>query len=130
MPRLMGSGPGPSKPIPIRLGEEELAFYKRKANEAGRPLATYLALLLKEGVIAESAAEIEERLRRVVTDAAALMSRPASMAIPEELLMSIFLSEALLTKIVEQRNPQELYDAQSTAKRKAASIKGDKHGRT
>jgi len=128
MPRLKGSGPGPSKPIPIRLGEEELAFYKRKANEAGRPLATYLALLLKEGVIAESAAEIETRLRRVVNEAAALMTRPATASLPEEALLSIFTAEALLTAIVEQRDTQKLYEAQAAAKRKVAAIKGGKNG--
>lgn len=128
MPRLKGSGPGPSKPIPIRLGDEELAFYKRKANEAGRPLATYLALLLKEGVIAESAAEIEERLRRVVHEAAALTGRPASGGIPDEVLVSIFTSEALLSAIVEQRDTQKLYEAQTAAKRKAAALKGAKNG--
>lgn len=128
MPRLKGSGPGPSKPIPIRLGNDELAFYKRKANEAGRPLATYLALLLKEGVIAESAAEIEARLREVLADIGSGQSQANGVALPEQLILSVFTSEALLASIVEQRDPKALYAAQDAAKRKLGAMKGSRNG--
>jgi len=128
MPRLKGTGKGPSKPIPIRLGEEELAFYRRKANEAGRPLATHLALLLKEGVIAESAADIEARLRGVLNDVANLTPRSAPAALPDEVIVAVFTAEALLAAIVEQRDTQALYDAQAAAKRKLAALKGVKNG--
>lgn len=128
MPRLKGTGKGPTKPIPIRLGEDELAFYRRKANEAGRPLATHLALLLKEGVIAESAADIEARLRSVISDAASLIPRNPPAALPDEALVALFTAEALLAAIVEQRDTQALYDAQAAAKRKVAALKGAKNG--
>ena len=42
---------------------------------------------------------------------------------PEEAWKSMFLTEALVTRIVESRNPQDLYDAQLAANKKVQTLK-------
>ncbi len=112
MPRLKGTGKGPSERMNIRLDEETAGFYRSKANEHGISVSEFLRQMLVQGVIAENIQEIEERLRESVAEIRCAQSG----AIPEELLLSLFTSEALLTAIVEARDPQQLYEAQDRAK--------------
>lgn len=115
MPRLKGTGRGPSERMNIRLDEETAGFYRSKANEHGITVSEFLRQMLVQGVIAENVHEIEERLRAAVAEIRN-SGTAARAALPEELLLAIFTSEALLTAIVEARDPRQLYEAQDRAK--------------
>lgn len=81
-------------------------------------LSEFLRQMIVQGVIAENVREIETRLQHTV-DEICTRAQPASATVlPENVLLSLFTSEALLTVIVEERNPQKLYEAQEMAKRK------------
>ena len=124
MPRLKGHGKGPSDRINIRLDGPVGAFYRSKANEHGLRVSDYLRGLLTQGVITENVQEIEQRLRALIGEIAAAGDRAGGGAIPDALLLSVLTSEALLSKIVEQRDTQELYAAQEVAKARLLRIKG------
>lgn len=115
MARPRGTGKGLNKPITIRLPPDEEAFYRRRASEHGISLSAFLTKTLVAGVIADNMLEFEERI-------AALMAKiPASLPssgerVPDEIALSVFTSEALLTAIVERQDPQILYAAQDAAK--------------
>lgn len=118
MPKLKGSGKGPSPVTPIRLPEEEREFYKRKAQEAGLSLSAYLSQLLVKGVIAENVMDIEERLRQLIHEITPNSPVGGGPQLPDNALLSLFTCENLLTAIVEARDPQQLYAAQDKAKAK------------
>lgn len=123
MPRAKGSGIGASTPVTVRLGADELAFFRREANLHGRPLATHIAMLLSEGVITQRVIEIESRLEALIRRFPDGLSSAAALPIPDELLFSVFVAEAMLVAIVEQRDTQALYAAQQVARRKVAALK-------
>ncbi len=116
MPRLKGTGRGPSERMNIRLDEETAGFYRSKANEHGISVSEFLRQMLVQGVIAENVQEIEERLRGAVAEIRSAQAPASGAQLPEELLLSLFTSEALLTAIVEARDPRQLYEAQDRAK--------------
>lgn len=125
MPRPKGGGKGRAKPATIRLPDDEDAFYRRKANEAGLSLNAYLTKLLVEGAVAEKVHEFEERMDAKIAELAAV--RPGGGGgIPDELMLSIITSEALLASVVSAQDPQLLYQAQDAAKTKFRKIKGAK----
>ncbi len=125
MPRLRGIGKGKTTPFSIRLDKELASFYRRKANEHGISVSEFLRQMLVQGVIAENVQEIEMCLSRKVEEIRAAHQSGHACAIPENVLLSLFTSEALLTAIVESRNPQQLYEAQNRAKLKLKQIKGE-----
>ncbi len=124
MPRLKGTGKGPSARINIRLDEDVLAFYKRKANEHGVSTSEYLGRLLVQGVIAENVQEIEARLRGVMMEMQHVDGARSNMQLPDEVLLSVFAAENMLAAIVEAKDVQELYKAQDKAKAKLKKLKG------
>lgn len=124
MPRQKGTSKGPTKPITLRLDDDTETFYKRKANEHGISLAEYLRQTLVQGVIAENVQEIEERLRRVVAEINAAGAAGSTVQVPDDLLLAVFASEAMLAAIVEARDVQALYDAQERARAKLKRLKG------
>lgn len=113
---------GRTMPTTVRLGLDELAHHKRQANANGRPLATHLALLIKEGAIAETVMEIEQRLRANLLESGSARST----VLPDDAQLSLFTTEALLTAIVQQRDVQELQRAQESARQRLASLKAAK----
>lgn len=124
MPRRKGTGKGPSDRINIRLDKEVSDFYRAKANEHGVSVSNYLRDLLQQGVIAENVHEIEQRLKRLIAEINAGGGAGGDAAIPDDVLLSIFTSEALLAAIVEARDTQQLYDAQDKAKARLKRLKG------
>lgn len=116
MPKQKGSGKGLNKPITIRLPPDEEAFYRRKANEHGISLSAYLTKIMVAGVVAENILDVEERLKEVVASIPSNVSKVEPTSIPENVLMSIYTSEYLLTAIVEARSIQSVYEAQNKAK--------------
>lgn len=123
MPRLKGTGKGQTERFNIRLDESAAHFYRTKANEHGVSISEYLRQTLVQGVIAENVHEIEQRLRRLIDSAHA-----TSTSLPDEVLLSILMSEYMLTAIVQSRDTQQLYEAQDKAKAKLAQIKEKIHG--
>lgn len=123
MPRPKGTGKGLNKPITIRLPPEEEVFYRRKANEHGVSLSAYLSKMLVAGVAAENVQDVEARLRSVIASIPASLQGGGIQALPENVRLSIYTSEYMLTAIVEARNPQELYAAQDKAKARIAKEK-------
>jgi hypothetical protein len=79
-------------------------------------------------MIAETALDVEQRMRVMLAEMQIQTGGGGSAKLPENALMSIYTSEQLLTKIVEARNPQDLYDAQDRAKAKIKREKGEANG--
>lgn len=123
MPRPKGTGKGLNKPITIRLPPEEEAFYRRKANEHGVSLSAYLCKMLVAGVAAENVQDVETRLRAVIASIPDSLQGGGVQSLPENVRMSIYTSEYMLTAIVEARSPAELYAAQDKAKARIAKEK-------
>lgn len=124
MPRLKGTGKGPTERFNIRLDEETAAFYRTKANEHGVSLSEFLRQTLVQGVIAENVQDIEERLRQLLSEIRADKKSAGGADIPDDLLLSVFTSENMLASIVEARDIQKLYEAQDKAKAKLKRLKG------
>ena len=125
MPRQKGGGKGREKPVTIRLPDDEDAFYRRKANEAGLSLNAYLTKLLVEGAVAEKVHEFEERMNEKIAELAAVKAGGGG-GIPDELMLSIITSEALLASVISTQDPQALYQAQEAARAKFRKMKGAK----
>ena len=121
MPRPKGAGKGATEVIGLRLEKEVVAYYRTKANEAGLSLSQFLKQTLMAGLAAESFEKIEERLQAIASTIPS--AEKGKSALPEEAWKSMFLTEALVTRIVESRNPQDLYDAQLAANKKVLSLK-------
>ena len=121
MPRPKGAGKGATEVIGLRLEKEVVAYYRTKANEAGLSLSQFLKQTLMAGLAAESFEKIEERLQAIASSTN--VAEKGKSALPEEAWKSMFLTEALVTRIVESRNPQDLYDAQLAANKKVLSLK-------
>ncbi|WP_338927638.1 hypothetical protein IHE33_15380 (plasmid) [Mycetohabitans endofungorum] len=130
MPRQKGSGKGPTTRFNIRLDEHTGAYYRSKANEHGVSVSEYLRQMLVQGVIAENVSEIEQRLQQTVAQINAASMGGMGCTSDDEMLLSVFTCEALLTAIVEARDPQELYSAQDAARAKLKRVKGQWHGQT
>ena len=122
MPRAKGSGKGESVVIGLRLEKEVVAFYKTRANEAGLSLSQFLKQTLMAGISADTFERIEARLEGIVSTINEPVL-PDGATLPEEAWKSLFLTEALVTRIVESRNPQDLYEAQAAANRKVLALK-------
>lgn len=124
MPGLQGKGKGASERINIRLDRETMHFYRVRAHQHGVSVSEYLRQTLVQGVIAENVQEIEERLRRVVAEINAAGAAGSTVQVPDDLLLAVFASEAMLAAIVEARDVQALYDAQERARAKLKRLKG------
>ena len=109
--------------ITIRLPPEEEAYYREKASALFMSLSAYLSKVLVQGVIAESMQDFEGKISDLVA------SIPASIdsqkeAVPDDIALSVFTCEALLTAIVEAQDNQVLYRAQDAARAKLKKRKG------
>lgn len=111
---------GESQRITLRFEPEELAYYGSRAREHGISTSAFIRQTLHAGMIAESAIDIEERMTALSQK---FNTNAPTSAIPDRLLLSILISENLLTKIVESRDPQELYAAQDKAKRQLQKLR-------
>jgi hypothetical protein len=117
------NGSAPRPVITIRLPAEEEAYYREQAGARRMTLSAYLSKVLVQGVIAESMQDFEGRISDLVA------SIPASIdsqkeAVPDDIALSIFTCEALLTAIVEAQDNQVLYRAQDAARAKLKKRKG------
>lgn len=118
MPRKKGSGKGETERFNIRLDPEVASFYRTKANEHGISLSEFLRQTLVQGVIAENVHEIEARLQHLISQTSLSERSAGRMAIPDELLLSVFTTESILSEIAESQDVQRLYKAQNAARAK------------
>jgi hypothetical protein len=123
MPRAAGTGKGRSKPITIRLPDEEFFFYRTKANEGGLAFNTYLTKLLIEGAVALKVAEFEERMAALIGQIPESV-RSGGAAIPDAFSLSVLTCEALLSEIASAQDVQVLYRAQEAARSRLRKLKG------
>lgn len=106
------------------MDEDTARFYRTKAKEHGVSVSEYLRQTLVHGVIAENVQEIEQRLRNVVDEIRHSRGQgDVSTPLPEELLLSVFTSEAMQKAVVEARDIQKFYEAQDSAKAKLQKIR-------
>ena len=125
MPRPKGTGKGATEVVTIRMEMEVAAFYRGKANEAGLSLAEFIRQTLMAGITAESLTAIESRLGEILEKSTRLAESVVDAKFPREAWKTLFTTEALLTKIVESRNPSDLYEAQEMAKKRLLIRQGD-----
>jgi hypothetical protein len=130
MPRIRRSDDSGSKFIGFRLDRDTADFYSKRAKANGSTLSEFLRNMIVQGMIAESAYEVEQRLRGLMTEIRSGRQKDSEAGIPDELLLSAFTSEHLLTAIVEARDIQKLYEAQDAAKARLAELKGGTDGKT
>lgn len=120
MPRIKGTGKGASDVITLRLEPEVKAFYRTKANEHGIALSEYLRQLLTAGLISENVQTIEARLGAILDR---VSQAGGSGSLPDSVVKSILLAEELLTKIVNDNDPQSLYAAQERVQERLAALR-------
>lgn len=130
MPSIRRSDDSGSKFIGFRLDRDTADFYSKRAKANGSTLSEFLRNMIVQGMIAESAYEVELRLRGLVDEIKAGRQTGEQAEISDELLLSTFTSEHLLTAIVEARDIQKLYEAQDAAKARLAELKGGQDGQT
>ena len=130
MPRIRRSDDSGSKFIGFRLDRDTADFYSKRAKANGSTLSEFLRNMIVQGMIAESAYEVEQRLRGLVDEIHAGRQTGDRSGIPDELLLSAFTSEHLLTSIVEARDIQKLYEAQDAARARLAELRGGPDGQT
>ena len=114
-----------SKLISFRLDRDTADYYSKRAKERGTTLSDYLRQIMTQGMIAESVLDVEQRMRAIVTEFGQTAGNGGTGGFPENVLMSIYTSEFLLTAIIEARNIQELYDAQDKAKVRIQKERGN-----
>lgn len=86
-------------------------------------LSDFLRNMIVQGMIAENALDIEQRMRAMIGEMQLQASSGGQAVLPDSALLSLFTSEALLTAIVEARNVQDLYAAQDRAKARLERLK-------
>jgi hypothetical protein len=114
--------------VTMRLDKETATYYRRRANERGVSLSDFLRNMIVQGMSAETAIDVEQRMRAMLDEMQLRAAGGGSAKLPENALLSIYTSEQLLTKIVEVRNVQDLYDAQDKAKARIKRERGEANG--
>lgn len=125
MPRPKGTGKGATEVVTIRMEMEVAAFYRGKANEAGLSLAEFIRQTLMAGITAESLTSIEARLGEILDKASRMAESVNDAKFPHEAWKTLFMTEAMLTKIVESRKPSDLYEAQEMVKKRLLIRQGE-----
>ncbi|MBU9172290.1 MULTISPECIES: hypothetical protein [Burkholderia] len=137
MPRLAGSNKGKSGRVTIRLDKPTEDFYRRKAQEAGVPLAEHCRQLLMRGIIQDNVEQLEKRLTALL----ALFPDPAKingshgsgapngsgLMLPAEIVRATFFSQEVLKAIASNQNKQTYYAAQEAAEAETKKLLGAAH---
>lgn len=137
MPRLVGSSKGKTGRLTVRLDKPTEDFYRKKAQEAGIPVAEYCRQLLMRGVVNDNVQQLEKRLEALLAAMPGFAgnsgSSPTAVAgksvalLPADLVRAIFFSREVLTSIVSDRNIQFFHQAQDRAEAAAKKLLGDAH---
>lgn len=123
MPKPKSAAPALGKPISIRLPPDEESYYRQQAAAHRMPLNAFITKTLVQGVTAENMLEFEERMTKLLGSIPAEV-KGSGGGVPDDLALSLFTCEALLTAIVEAQDSQTLYAAQDAAKARMRKRKG------
>jgi|GEM_PF-1143606 len=126
MPRQRGTGKGESARITLRFEPEELAYYGKRAQVAGVSTSAFIRQRLVDGMVAENVATLEAPLAALpqqIKAAGAATGGGRGGVASDDLLLSVFTSEALLASVVQAQDVQALYAAQDAAKAKLKRLK-------
>lgn len=124
MPKNTKTEEDGSKFVGLRLDRDTAAYYSKRAKERGTTLSDFLRNMIVQGMIAETALDVEQRLRRLLEEIRNGGQGGGKVEIPDELLLSVFTAENMLAAIVEAKDVQQLYEAQNKAKAKLKRLKG------
>ena len=111
--------------VSIRFEKELRQFLRQRANAAGLSLAEFIRQTILAGMTAESLQKVQTQLESIADRVASPSASATGLAMPDEVLKSVFLSEALLTTIVETRSPDDFYAAQETANRRLRAFRSN-----
>jgi len=138
MPRSSHASKGKSDRITLRFDRPTDQFYRRKANEAGIPVAEFLRQILVRGIVNDNVEQLEKRLNALL----AVMPNPAQTSksgspgaggissgeLPPDLVRAVFLCREVLTTIISDRNVQLFHQAQDRAEAATKKLMGGSHG--
>ncbi|RQU99049.1 hypothetical protein DF047_35735 [Burkholderia cenocepacia] len=138
MPRSSHASKGKSERITLRFDRPTNEFYRRKANEAGVPVAEFCRQILVRGIVNDNVEQIEKRLNALLaaipnsaqaTNGQAVHSGVNSSGLlPTDLVRAIYLCREVLTTIVSDRNIQFLHQAQDRAEAATRKLLGESNG--
>lgn len=127
MPKIRFDKADTVERVTLRLDKDTALYYRKRAKEKGTTLSEFLRQAVMQGMIAESALDIEFRMKMMLDEINHYKENSVNLTIPENIVMSMYTCESILSKIVEQRNIQELYDAQDSAKERIKREKRASH---
>lgn len=107
----------------IRLDEETANFYRLRAQHHRMNISEYLRRLLIHGVITENVHEIETRLRSLITEAGLNHGSSSQGGLTDEERFSLYFCEEVLSKIVEDKSVQRLYEVRDNVKKRLCRMK-------
>lgn len=138
MPRSSHASKGKSERITLRFDRPTNEFYRRKANEAGVPVAEFFRQILVRGIVNDNVEQIEKRLNALLSaipisaqaanGQAAHSGGNSSHLLPTDLVRAIYLCREVLTTIVSDRNIQFLHQAQDRAEAATKKLLGESNG--
>ena len=123
MPKLKSPTSSNFDRITICLPPDEAAFYRARAAAARMSVSAYVTKTLLQGVVAENVLDAEDRLQRLI-DTIPTERAAGAADLSEDLALSLFTCEALLTAIVQAQDHRTLYAAHDAAKAKIRKRKG------
>ncbi|CAM2163417.1 Mobilization protein [Burkholderia cepacia] len=138
MPRSSHASKGKSDRITLRFDKPTNDFYRRKANEAGIPVAEFCRQILVRGIVSENVEQIEKRLNALLatipnsaqTSNGGPPPTGGSFAaeLPLDLVRAVFFCREVLTTIVSDRNIQFVHQAQDRAEAATKKALGGDRG--
>ncbi|MGS1000120.1 hypothetical protein ACVCH0_00035 [Burkholderia glumae] len=148
MSRLAGSSKGKSDRLTLRLDKPTRDFYRRKAQEAGVPVAEFCRQLLMRGVVGTNVEQLESRVTALITAVQQIAAQIAATPAPAPAtpgaervqssgirlnkvqhaqLEAVFTSAEILGTIAHDRSPQVRDRAQDAARAKIRELTGGAH---
>ena len=104
--------------LTIRLNKELATYYRKLANRKGKPLAEFVRESMAQGLIADTACDFENRMEVMFSKMRNLADSKNLFVISKTGMNSIYICETILSKILGDRNIQDLYEAQDRAKQR------------
>ena len=101
--------------ITIRLDKTLASYYRKLANTKGKSVAEFIRESMMQGVIADNAYDFEKRMQTALTNMQNMVACKNLFIISKSGMKSIYVCENILSKIIGDRNMQDLYDAQNRA---------------
>ena len=108
----------------IRFDEETRQFYSAEARSHKLDLSEYIRQQIMRGVISDSAEKIQKNF---IYTASKLQENwgNTQAAIPDEVVLSIFIIEEILKKLVLNENIQAYYKVKDSAQARLEELKNE-----